>query len=975
MLSRRLADHSRFEESEQILTRVAEIAKNKEFTPIASVFIDVEKEVNKALKKDSSTIAWPTIINQKELVSKMVPANGISAEHENLLEKELIDLENLRALATIYDEAGEIARANLILDQALNLSDRISKKAHEHGDAAAAYLARTKTLFLLDAARIRAKAGRLEEAYKFGNASISLCANTAPNKGRDNQTFNFTYRSKLVELAKTFTQKGQSAQLVAQFLKNARAKLDIGATADVPIDERMSRYMNGYYALVDAYLAELLYKGKQAAEALPYVKKAIKESANNVPFSLRYLAGKIMESSGLYADAAHQFIEGADSSTERGGLYASQMELLILQEAGVCIDKVTKPDVTEAANIYLRLGSRLEQESPKETLRLYQKASNLIPDTDPEKSRLVSRIASLEQTIVDVERVEAKATTTTKPSVDLLQQPDASRSMAEVSKSKQPVVNAEPTPEERRAQMIATAKAQIEPCRQAALLDEKNGSTRAAHKYFELAQWEANAELADQAIADARHGLRLYSRDGDTIGFSYGMLNSRSDLIHSASLANSLAKIGREREGESLIQEAIVVTNKNYGNDGCAAASQLGQLFNFYITQKKDADALKVLDRLLQFNPREIEIGSSPLILVKNCAQEQTKNGGDPKLALTILGRVLSAQQKVLNADDQRIAATLVNIAEVQESLNDYAEAEKNLLAAADIYKLYVGPTGLTTGISGAPVGMISELWRKMGRTDDAKIIKAGYCSVSPALLKRYGKTALLAEIEKTGKLPKSYVDPTHPYENNRQAFDLKAEDNIKIAQLQNEYRDACVDAPYSIRAIGALLNLRKIALEQRNWLLLAETAVARCRIEERTPDANAGRNFGCTPPAETRIECYSQAALAYVHLDKISEAQRWLDLAAHNLPEKTCSEYETLATQELDCDDKELATKYIEASEALFTEQYQFVYPWRAVEIWKKLGHPERGEAIVKKAKEMEAANDARTKHSQNSAFKYSSI
>jgi hypothetical protein len=189
-----------------------------------------------------------------------------------------------------------------------------------------------------------------------------------------------------------------------------------------------------------------------------------------------------------------------------------------------------------------------------------------------------------------------------------------------------------------------------------------------------------------------------------------------------------------------------------------------------------------------------------------------------------------------------------------------------------------------------------------------------------------------------------------------------------KIEQLQTEYRAAIVDAPYGRRAISALDELMDLALKQKDWTLLADSATARCKIYEHTPDENAGRSFICIPPRNHRMDYYRYAVQAYLHLNRESEAQKWLDRAAKNLPEKTYGEYFQLADLELKCKNPSLATNYTEGAENQFTAQYQAINPVGLCQLWKRLGHPERAEVFFKKVQEMRAESDAQTKNAQKS-------
>ena len=145
----------------------------------------------------------------------------------------------------------------------------------------------------------------------------------------------------------------------------------------------------------------------------------------------------------------------------------------------------------------------------------------------------------------------------------------------------------------------------------------------------------------------------------------------------------------------------------------------------------------------------------------------------------------------------------------------------------------------------------------------------------------------------------------------NQNFFDSLANSDSKIDGLWDSYHQAAKETPNSLQAANALDDLTDIALLDRNWSLMAAAATARCEIYEHTPDPYCGRQVGCIVPSHVRMDYYSRAALAYIHIDKLDEAQKWLDRAIENMHQLTCMEYITIALLEIDCDNRALATKY----------------------------------------------------------------
>jgi tetratricopeptide (TPR) repeat protein len=936
-IARALSDHDLFVESDRVLDRLDRLARQKEFTPIAYSFIAVEKSLNQARQRGNKKISFPIVSDSKELLSQLWPDSVVPAN----LSADLTEAENFRVLACIYSYAGELSRATLLINEALSASERARSIALKYGHRSSAALARQDVIILLDAARIRAQARQRIEALKLGNRAVSLCAATPPDKTNSGRTFNNEYRFKLFEFAKILHRNGESIAVLEQFMKNARIQMDRGATADVPIDhQQLSRYYGGFYALLDAYLAQILFIDKQFKEALPYVKKALEESGNNATFQLQILAGNIMESNGLYAEAAHCYVMASDHGADFGGQYNNAISELGLENAAACADKAKSMNSNEAANIYLRLALRFENEDSKRTkaLDLMNKAYALISDSEPGKVTLNARIASLRRTI---EQAQNSVTATSAP--------------APTAPSKAP------TPEEIRKQRITSALSEIEPAKEKAIQRERNHLPAASESYLALGLLEVQAGLNDSGIKDFRHGLSLYSEPADMFS-SYHI----EGLIRPLQIAKALAASGNPAVGESLIFEAQKVVDAAFGKDSVATMAVLSDLTLFYLDQKREADAIRALDELLQLNLRNAELDQTNSLQAIIRYTDSLIKRDKGELALVILRKILASQKQQFDPDDGRIASTLVEIAKVQNALGQYKEAESSMLDAAVIFKLYVGVPGLTT-----PCYELIEIWKNMGKTSDAKLVRVGYLQASPALLRRFGQAQFADKIEKDGKLPDDFVDAQHPYEHNRVVYERTATRSQKIEALQAEYQAACIETPYSPRAIGALTELMRLAKAEQNWKLLLDVSAARVKQYEHSPDTSAGRSFG-VPPDIVRIEYYSNAALACIHLDKLDEAQKWLERAVKNMPLIRCYEYSRIATLMLDCDNKTAAEKYAMLSEPGFNERYNGLSPWELEKVWKKLGHPERAAALEERQKELKAKSDEQMKNAQTSPFKY---
>src|SRR5271155_885149 len=77
---------------------------------------------------------------------------------------------------------------------------------------------------------------------------------------------------------------------------------------------------------------------------------------------------------------------------------------------------------------------------------------------------------------------------------------------------------------------MATDAAGVKVLREQAETAEKSGWPDACARYFNLAAAEADIQLVAPAVNDARHGLKLYRKRDDSVGYAVGMLCSYDDV-------------------------------------------------------------------------------------------------------------------------------------------------------------------------------------------------------------------------------------------------------------------------------------------------------------------------------------------------------------------------------------------------------------------------------------------------------------
>ncbi|MDQ5965741.1 MAG: hypothetical protein QG625_1896, partial [Cyanobacteriota bacterium erpe_2018_sw_39hr_WHONDRS-SW48-000098_B_bin.30] len=238
---------------------------------------------------------------------------------------------------------------------------------------------------------------------------------------------------------------------------------------------------------------------------------------------------------------------------------------------------------------------------------------------------------------------------------------------------------------------------------------------------------------------------------------------------------------------------------------------------------------------------------------------------------------------------------------------------------------------------------------------------------VSPALLEKLGYVREAKIVQETHRLPSGEMT-----DEDRWKLSLKEEQSRSenLQRAQELHRELCKDQPFGRAAVQMLSRLMYLALIQKNWQVLKESATDRCRIYERQPDIQAGRNYGCVIPSERRMDYYVNAAKAEINLGHPEKAKVWAERAASILPQLNCQEYVQIAEIAFDCGDKALAINYLMSGEKCFTEQYQAVFPVRASFLWERLGNPQKAQELRASVEKMRKERDAQTQKMQNSPF-----
>lgn len=918
-IARELTAHKRFDEANHVLEILSKAANGKELTPVATEYIHVDRAINETLQAKIAS-AWKTVDEENSLVPK---ATSFRRRGQPELPTDQLQVlrtqENMHRFAALYSAADYPLQAELLIDRALKICNENSVITSNKSNLE---FAESKIMLLLDAAVIRAKKEKFVEAQRFALQAIELCNDEViADDTHNGREFRGGKIYKTIQLAQILITANRRAEAL-KILRALDTKLNPLTRTEVMTQTEPRHRSDGYVnlrqnSIVHAYIAKLLLASGEITEAKKQIATAIDEGGNSVPFQYYLLGTEIAERAGNNASCAHYY-----SEAEKAGHYSSAMALANIQpefkdrylrKAIEFGEKAPNLDRSELANIYVRLAAQLDAKNvpaqSKEILALYEKARVLIPDNEPRKVDLLNKISMKKRDI---------ATTA-------VEKMPPSQTVKETSKTKFGVVSLPPDEQEgkKNEKRAAIAKTQILDSEQAAQLAEKLNRPDAIQLWMRLADIESQAGNSDAAVEHARHGISLFRVEGD------GLLKFQSPIGANSVVISTLKKL--TSKAEALLKEATEKVSTVCGKNSPAYAFQLSQYFSFLVQERRDEEALKVLDQIMAIGMRQIEIcsysGASALrSLTTTCAALPQDDRG--ALALTILNKILAAQKVTFSEDDLRVYSTLVEIAKINEALNQNVQAEQNLNDALAIKKLYLGEARATAELAPTFIPIL----RKLKKTD---------------------KLAMVEDLSKNQyKVKPDLVDPQF-FGGNKRVGGLyrKWETTPDISAMKSEYDEARKQAPYSPRCTSILERLIQVGTEQKDWALVSQVVHDRIEIYKRTPDGYAGRQIGCVPPVFSRIGLYHLAVDSNLKLGNKAEAANWLQRAKVELPEPSRHEILQLAEFEQDLGSHEQAVKYISDVEKSIGNEI-WLYQ-RVSDAWRKLGNKERASEVKRKGDE----------------------
>lgn len=886
-IARDLADKARFDESHQLLDLLSTTASTKELNTASIGLINAEKALNQKLQDSSNELIWKKVDEEYCLVRE--PYSSSESPQKKGASNLRIQ-ENMRRFAALYSLAGYPSRADFFIERALKFKRDIASDGdgddHEKDDVIG-----SKIMVLLDAAAIRAKAGKADEAQKLALEAVSLCRADLieDHKGLVEIQGALQYKTiQICEALSDLKHEKEALTILQALIPRVTSSISkLSADADIR-DRHDHALINRQNSILRAFAAKLLFKNGQIAEADRQITAATEEYGIEAPIAYDIIGANIAESSKNYSKVARYYSEAAKRSVYADEIsdHNPQFRETLLKRAVSAAEMAPSYDPLERASIYIRYAADLcthtQTQDKRDALNLYLKALELIPDSEYKKVDLLGKISSLKQELGR----EAHETKTEEKS-------------------------------------IQTKREEVSVALKSAELAEKNQNTDAPRLWFSLATQELKLGAIDSALVHAQHAIELYKHRRYQIITFDGIFSSREFIT-------TLCKMHKEDAAEKLYLQANERVKTSSGEKSPQYAEQLAQYFTFLANQKRDSDALKILDEITAIGIREVEVGQSESArtTISWCCRVLSDEGrGD--FALKILEKLLAEQRRVLDSDDWRISDTLAEIAKIQLAKGKTKEAEASLSQSFAIRELY----------SGRGIGFLS---------DDDYMFSRELASVYISVLKKLGKESEAAKVEQVKKnrykLNPDIVDPWFFQENKRIAEVYKKwATSPVVADMENEYQEARKQAPYCRRSRSALEAMIRYADKYKDWNLLADVATKRIEIQKRMPDTNAGIQTGCTPPDFRRLDFYKYAITANIELGNLKKAQQLINRIYNEVPVLADHEKLDVAILEHQSGLHDLAVKHVIAVETSPPSDDNWNNASYLAQVWGKLGDKER--------------------------------
>jgi tetratricopeptide (TPR) repeat protein len=666
-LAREMTNTGWIKESDAVLNRLDKAAEGKDANGLTRGYLRAELAYNASKAKRDASPEWSELESSWHVfpVSQAASKDDAEENDDNATVgrgpvKDIAFSTRLRILALIYYYAGELERAQLYIDQALiahdsELGQPSEKFVHGNNDSGT-----QKILMLLDMACIVAKSKQFDKAESLWTQLQTL----EVVKGD-------AYPHTVVELCSIYVDSNRSARAI-EILKQTRAR-----------SRGLSSHQldNGYTAM-DFMLAKLLKGAGKIKEAKLLVDEAAAEMPKRLGWLDCLLVAQCAEAEGDFAQAGKYYaLEPWTSSPSEFVTYSSDK---YTEKALECAVKAPTYDKIELSKLYVRVAEIRTNREKRDASELYQKAIDLLPDSDPQKSSLMTRLAN--------SKFYSSSSSSKQPP-----QKGMSSTQPTDSVGKTLSVNAPPKTN-LASEHTEKVQTHLNDLERIANFSETNHHQSVRSDWTNL----ACAEIAEgdwrKGIEHAQHVIALFS--GQCAKYHSNVLGDGADI------PALLVRAKHAEEAEKLLLAAVARAQTIAGAKSLQVQGQLKDLFVFYVAQKDYANADTILDKVLACDLTTGETLSQSLSH-SHCGQSPPQSAdavevlwkvfevldrakkNDPVFVKQSFEKILAAQKKVLAQTDERIMPTLTSLGDINFEMQRYDVADGYYSQAFAISKQY----------------------------------------------------------------------------------------------------------------------------------------------------------------------------------------------------------------------------------------------------------------------------------------------
>ncbi|CAN5477531.1 hypothetical protein BH11CYA1_BH11CYA1_11810 [soil metagenome] len=624
-VARKLSDKKLYDQSDDLLNKIATIAPDHEATLGLNIFTTAEIAINAERRGKDTEAGWA------KLKSKI---NRLDRFTSN----------NFRYVALAYGSAGQYDRAEAVLQQATLFSDaEIAQKQNVNG----------QILLLLDKANLQAAQGQYEQSEACFKLAIDRFKSYTPSSAVEAQypeILDSKIMTKVITLARTNIANKQSPRAEQELHKLMELNWPVGKNSNYAGVNQAQLYS---LSPINVELARLHYARGEFKEALALLNKT-STSWDNSFGELCLLQADCASADKDWPTAFTGYMTAPfQGQSLNPSNYIPGFTEFCLKKALEASTHIAAPDAAKLSALYQALGQVYEMApyDPDIAQKYYRKAFETCPDNSSEKANLAAKIAVNERSAAFF-KFEERTRDGIKPKAS--------------------------------DQASIHSPAAIKMLIESAEFGEKNNSDDRAILWFTVALAEIECKEIDSAIAHTKHGIdliyRLPYQEQQPRTLELGGALKTIALSGRVKEAEELSQAAIDRTSLLFGPNSFAVE---------MLQSELFSLYRQIKEYDKALAVLdQILARdqnKRRYKNSADDNGKSNIVPGDLSAIKDEK---EKAFYLTVLNKYLAAYRKYGPADSSEVAQTLTQIADL-ESEGDLEGAIANYRSALAITKLF----------------------------------------------------------------------------------------------------------------------------------------------------------------------------------------------------------------------------------------------------------------------------------------------